>query len=301
MIYVALAILSSTAILIIFRALNHTKADTRHTITINYLFAAGTCMILFGLSPDVVREPWLLPAVIEGGLFYIVFRAIGHTAQISGVATAGIATKMSVVIPISVGIFLLNESWSILKLLGICAGFIAVFLAAGKGVHFDKLKWPLISFFGIGIIDTSLKLFQVWSVSEAEFPAFISIVFGAAFLTALGHHLTYKNWRMNHASILCGAILGIVNFATLYFMLKALGLPGWESSVIFPIINFGVVLLSTISALVIFRENLSNRVWTGLGFASISIWLLFLSGQVQVDIFRLIHGFSEMITCLMLS
>ncbi len=277
MIYIALAILSSTAVLVIFRLIKNTNTDTRHAITINYLIAAITGAVLFEMSPDSLTAPWFWPAVIEGGIFYIVFRAMARTAQVNGVATAGIATKMSVVIPVSVGIFFLNESLTTLKILGIAAGFIAVILSVGKDARFDQWKWPLISFLGIGFIDTSLKLFQVWTVGEAEFPELISTIFAGAFVTGFIHHLTFNQWSMNKSSVISGTILGIINFATLYYMMKSLALEGWESSVIFPITNFGVVLLSTLSAILLFSERLTKRIWSGLGFAAFSIWLLYLS------------------------
>ena len=279
MIYIALTIIFSTTILVTFRLLSSSKANTRHAIIVNYLAASVISAIAFELSPDTINAPWFWPTIAEGVLFYVVFMAMAKTAQINGVATAGIASKMSVVIPISVGIFWLNETATTFKILGIFAGFFAVLLVAGRGANFNQWKWPLISFLGIGLIDTSLKLFQVWGVSDAEFPEFISSVFGTAFLVGVAHHFTFSKWAMNVQSISIGAFLGLCNFATLFCFMTALSLPNWESSIVFPITNFGIVALATLLAVVLFHEQLTTRVRCGLGCAFLSICLLYISGS----------------------
>ena len=130
--YLLLSIVASTSVFIVFRWMKHNGASTRHAIVVNYLVAMFTGILLFQPSITSFSEPWFWPAAIEGLLFYLVFHAMANTAQINGIAAASIATKMSVVIPVSFGLFILHESANEYKLLGIAFGLLAVYLCAGK-------------------------------------------------------------------------------------------------------------------------------------------------------------------------
>lgn len=249
-------------------------ANTRHAITINYGVAAAIGFVFFPQSLGVWNKPWFWPSAALGLFFYLVFRFIARTTQINGVSAASIATKMSVIIPVSTGIVLLDESLSWLKLLGILLGLMAVFFASGGGKTILNWKWLLLAFVGSGIVDACLKLFQVWSVSSVEFPAFITVVFCFAFVAGLVHHFTLLDKKIVRMSYISGIMLGLVNFASLLFILEALSLPEWESSVVFPINNVGVVTLSSISAAIFFKEKLDGKAWLSISLSLISIFLL---------------------------
>ena len=49
---------------------------------------------------------------------------------------------------------------------------------------------------------------------------------------------------------------------------------------VFPVNNFGIVALATMSAVVLFGERLAPSGWLGLSLAALSIWLLYLSIEV---------------------
>ncbi|HAW20123.1 MAG TPA: hypothetical protein DCX14_08075 [Flavobacteriales bacterium] len=276
MIYLGLSIVASTIILLLFRWMRGAGVNSRIAIAINYFFASATGFILFDHAPELWNEPWFWPAAAEGIFFYAVFRLIAKTTQTSGVAAASIATKMSVVIPIVIGLFFLDESFTTLKLSGIALGLVAVILSSfTEGVK--NWKWPLLAFVCTGIIDSSLKLFQVWTVSEPEFPSLITVIFSFAFLTGIVHHFTFTDRAISTKNFLSGMALGLVNFGSLLFLLWALDEPNWESSTVFPINNVGVVTMSSILAIVLFKEKPQLRTVAGIFLAIVAILLLFLS------------------------
>ena len=278
MVYLILSIIASTLILIIFRSMQHFGANTRHSITTSYLVSAATGFFLFAPEIPGITTPWFWPAAIEGAFFYFVFQLMARTTQTNGVAVASIATKMSVVIPVCIGVLLLHESVTFFKVLGIMTGIVAVLLSVNRDLQVKDWKWPLLVFLATGAIDSSFKLFQVWILTEQQFPAFITTIFSFAFITGLLHHLASGGGRIALNSLTSGVALGIANFGTVYFVLKALAQPQWESSTIFPINNIGVVALSTLVAILVFRERLSRRGWIALGLAVLSIGLLFYGG-----------------------
>lgn len=277
MTYILLSILSATAILVLFRWMRQDGVNTRHAITINYAVAAAVGLLFFEHGAEFFAQPWLLPAAMTGIFFYVVFRIIALTTQKSGMAIASVATKMSVIIPVLMGLLLLGESVSGWKIAGVLLGLVAVVLSAAGEVKTNNWKWPLVAFVASGLIDASLKLYQNYLVPEADFPSFISVIFLSAFVSGTIHHFFTKERKISLRSVGGGVALGIVNFGSLIFILKSLALPQWESSVIFPINNFGIITLSTLMGILLFRERLQWRGLLSIAFASGAIYLLYLS------------------------
>ena len=80
--------------------------------------------------------------------------------------------------------------------------------------------------------------------------------------------------RSRAKSIGWGILLGISNYVAVYLFMKTLSLPGWESSAVFPMFSFGVVLLSSMAAAVLFVERLSRIQLIGLAVGLVSVVLL---------------------------
>jgi hypothetical protein len=144
---------------------------------------------------------------------------------------------------------------------GILAGFAAVICSIGDSFKKGEWKWPLMAFFRTGFIDASFKLFQINGVDETQFPELITTIFGFAFIVGLIHYLFSNNKKIRLISVFSAVVLGLINFATVYFLLLALAELGWDSSVVYSVNNFGVVALSAIAAMILFREKLDTRTW----------------------------------------
>jgi uncharacterized membrane protein len=279
MINLLLSILASVGIFLTFRLFKVYNVNVRHGIMVNYLIAGATGLLVFQPTALWIADPWFVPACALGVLFYLVFRIMAKVTNENGMSISSVATKMSVLLPVGVGIILLEESLTFLKAIGVLLGLTAVlFSATGKGQgQVNAWLWPLLLFLGSGAIDSILKLFQYYWVSEDAFPIFISTIFLAAFLSALIHH-SFSSVRSLRVNALAGGmVLGLVNFASLYFLLKTLAQPNWESSLVFPINNFGIIAGSTMLAIVFFNERLTKKAKAGLFLALLSIILLYFS------------------------
>jgi len=80
--------------------------------------------------------------------------------------------------------------------------------------------------------------------------------------------------RVQFKNILGGIALGIPNYGSSYYFLRALNYSGLDKSVFFPIVSIGVVLFSSISAVIFFKEKLSTVNVIGLVLAAIAIVLM---------------------------
>lgn len=184
---------------------------------------------------------------------------------------------MSVIVPIAIGLMFLGDSGSLFVFSGVFLGLLAVFLTIGDNLNTKNWIWPTLVFLGTGAIDASFKLFQVWGLTETNFPAFIVCIFSFAFLTGLSRYFFTTRERITTLSLLAGLGLGLLNLGTVYFLMKALAIPSFDSTVVYALNSFGIVLASMLVAIVIFRESVSTRAYVGIVMAFASIASIYLS------------------------
>lgn len=280
MIYLLLSILFSTGIFVIFKYFGTYKIDVLKAIFVNYVIAFG-----FGYSLSekkvpleaIPQEPWFLGALFLGALFISIFFVMAITSQKNGVSVASVAGKMSVVIPVFVGVFLYGESLTVLKVSGIIIALLAVYLSSVKEEKRDtssSLLFPILLFLGSGIIDTSLKYIEVNYVTDADIPIFSGSLFGIA--AALGFFVLFiqfikKPEPFGFKNIIAGIVLGIPNYFSIVFLIKSLQVPGFESSALFTINNVGIVLLSTLVGILLFKEHFTKKNKIGVALAILGI------------------------------
>ena len=287
MIYLLLSILASTLIFVIFTLLGKYKINTLQTIVANYItaFTTGILSSTETISfNEVINKDWFYGAIFLGFLFISIFNIMALTAQRNGLSVASVASKMSVVIPIVFGIYAYNESLTILKTIGILLALFAVYLTSLKAktgkVGLKNLWLPILLFFGSGTIDTTIKYIETSYVSENGIPIFSATIFaiaGIIGIVILSAKAITGKLKFDYRSIFGGIILGIVNYYSIYMLLKALQVDSFESSSIFTINNVAIVMLSTILGLLFFKEKLSLKNWFGIAIAIFSIVLVTLA------------------------
>jgi uncharacterized membrane protein len=69
-------------------------------------------------------------------------------------------------------------------------------------------------------------------------------------------------------------MLGIINYGTMFFIIKALNSKLLEASTLFPINNLSILTLSTFISVIVFKEKLSKKNWLGIGLSLIAIIIL---------------------------
>ncbi|HRD53470.1 MAG TPA: EamA/RhaT family transporter, partial [Flavobacteriales bacterium] len=73
-------------------------------------------------------------------------------------------------------------------------------------------------------------------------------------------------------------MLGTINYASLYFLVATLSRSGLASSSVFPLLNIGVILISTLLGIVLFGDRLHRVQAIGIAMAVIAM-VLILSAQ----------------------
>ena len=280
MIYIASVILISSLIFVTFKFFDKYKVENFQAITINYLIASICGLLIAPITDfqvEILDKPWFYYAIGIGIIFIATFLLFALSSQKAGVAITAVFSKMSVIIPVIMGIFLYSESLNLLKIAGIIFTFAAFFLVFYKKES-SKIQWaviilPILIFFGNGFIDTMLKYIEYHFIKN-DINFFLTVIFITAFISGfivlLGKFAkTRKMFTLN--TFIGGTVLGLLNYATTYFMIMAMS--KFESNVLFPIQNVGIVMVSALFGLILFREKLSLINWIGI-FAAISAILL---------------------------
>mgnify|MGYP003640602797 CR=1 FL=1 len=284
MLDLALSILFSSSLFVIFKLFTKYNIQTLYAIIANYVVACFFSMLFYEDNvalTDIPQKPWFLGTLALGVLFILVFNIMAKTSQKVGVSVASVAAKMSLVIPVVVGVLLYKEILGPIKIIGIILALAAVYFASIKNrtitVKVETLVLPILVFLGSGLVDTTIKYLQVTHMEKGDFPLFSTTVFGAAGITGIIFILikSIKSpIRVNLRNVVAGLVLGVFNYFSIYFILRALENDFINSASIFTINNVAIVLLSTIFGIIFFKETLSKKNWFGIGLAVISIILV---------------------------
>ena len=284
MVYLLLSILFATSLFVIFKYFGIYKVDTLKAIIVNYVVAF---VLGFSLAEksipfvEIPSQPWFMGALFLGALFVSIFFVMALTAQQNGVSVASVAGKMSVVIPIFFGVFLYDESLTYLKVIGIIVALVSVYLSSVKEVD-SKVKgagilFPILLFLGSGTIDTTLKYVQKYHVQEDEEAIFSGILFGIAAIFGIVILLIKsikKPESFGIRNVIAGIALGVPNFFCIYFLMKALQIEIFESSIFFTINNVAIVVISTLVGVLLFKEEFSLKNKIGVALAIFGILLV---------------------------
>lgn len=275
MIWLLISILTNTLLLLILKGFEKYGVNTLHGIVVNYFVAATTGICLKGIPAwqtllDGAGDYLWIPFTL-GFLFISIFFTLARTAQLAGISVATVANKMSVVIPVIVAVMLYNESLGWIKVCGIVAALVAVWLTSkkqdGAEFSFRMLLWPVVIFIGSGIIDAMVNHLQRGVPDKTLVPFLLSLAFLSALtvgICVISYRAVKLNERVSGKSILGGIILGIPNYFSIFAVTKALDENIMETSALYPVNNMGIVICSAVGALIVFKEKLAVINWIGI-------------------------------------
>jgi drug/metabolite transporter (DMT)-like permease len=272
---------------VIFKLFGKYKVDNLSAIVVNYF----TCVI----TGSFVYQSWVIPsnllevswfpyAAILGFVFVAIFNVIAHTIQHFGIVISTIFQRMSLLAPATLGVLLFNEALTGNKIMAIILALGAIFLLSYQKnaleVHADS-KWvwllPLLTLLGSSIIDGSLFLVEAKGIApngDIQFTSTLFLMAGVGGLVLLIFRYFKTGEFMNMKSVIAGVCLGIPNFFSIYFILLLLA-KGYEGSVVFPVLNVGILCFAAIFGFLFFKEKISNIKKLGFGLAIAAIVLLF--------------------------
>ncbi len=266
---VILAALCVAAFALIFRYFERYAVPLFPAITVNY-FIAFCCGLLFAppWRPDDVSLLWM-PSALLGALFVTIFSITGLSAQKAGTARTTIAGRMSLVITVLGVVLIFKDQISARSISGICIALVGLLLvSATRGEHSSDRSWllPLMIFAGSGAADIGVSVAQRVRTTSLNEAAFTTMCFGSASLVSALVLMVRgpRSALMDRRTWIGGTVLGAVNYASLLFLIMALGEGTLPASSIFPLMNIVAILFATTAGITLFKERLSVRQWIGI-------------------------------------
>lgn len=286
MISLALAILFSSCIFVIFKLFDRYKIDVFQAIVFNYFTAFLCGILLYGneWNPIALNDiTWFYYAIVAAILFISLFILMGLSSQKNGVAITSVAVKMSMAASVFGMIFLYNESVSKLKILGILFAFAGVVLVSwqSKDANENQKKslWMLFAlFFGSGILDLVLNYVQNNELKVLTPSLFSAFGFGMAGIIGLGVFLFQLQQKKAHfafKNVLGGIALGIPNYFSIYLLIKSYKDTGWADSTVLAIINVSIVCIAALTGFLVFKEKLNLTKGLGIIASLLAILMLY--------------------------
>ena len=283
MLALAICILASTIISLIFKGFQQFGVRNLPAIVVNY-FVCVICGSLFQgefpLSADLFSQDWIWLAFILGFIFIGGFNLNALSVQRAGIAVTSVVQRISLLLSVLFAVYFFKEPLGLTKGVGILLGIAAVFLTVKFEGEEDQKRsnWilPIGVFLLAGLIEILLTVAQRLFQADGDVTFTVTLFCWAGILGlvyAIIKPPADGSPRFTGKDIIGGIVLGIPNFFSIHLILVALG-QGLDAATVFPVLNVSTIVLSAIAALIIFKEQLSPKQWLGVGVATVAILLI---------------------------
>ena len=289
MLYLILSILFSVLLLVNFRIFPTYGINTWQAICLNYIVCFLTGLVLLPHGQKFMldlSQNWTWYCLLLGLGFIITFILSGLSTQKSGILPTSLANNLSLIIPVGVSLGILHTSAKVFDLsnyTGILLALIAIALITfnkKQAADADYTYWylPLGVFVFYGITNTAINVLNLYYIPNPELtiPVTLIMVLGAAISGLVV--LTFRGLKHKEPLLLKNMVaavsLGIPNFLSFYMLLLALSSFGNDGAFVYPFYNIGLIVISTLVAVLFFKEKLSKVNTWGLILGICSLLLL---------------------------
>lgn len=276
MFYLILAIASSALVSITMRLSERHVKNNISMLAFNYVM----CLLLawFYMQPsdifpeDSGRSFAVLLGGINGFLYLASFWLLQINVRRNGVVLSGTFMKLGVLVPTVVSVLVFNEIPKPAQILGFLTALVSIVLIQSEsGQKSAAFKSGLLLLLlGGGSADAMSKIFSELGNPLLE-EQFLVYTFVAALCLCIGLAV-FRKQRLCAADTAWGLLIGIPNYYSARFLLKALG--SVPAVVTYPTYSVATILVITATGVLFFKERLSRRQYGALAVILLSLVLL---------------------------
>lgn len=276
-----LCVVCSVLVSVLFKWARPRDLQAAQAVAVNYLVTISATLVL--LQPTISLNSLqtmpvgivLLLGVLLPTVFVIMAQAVYH----AGMVRADAAQRLSLVLPLLAAAFIFGEHLGGMKLLGLVLALLAVVALVWRPKSADADNsltqtngvLLLLVWLGYGVCDI---LFKQVAKTGTQFSLALLAAFACAAVLIWGYLLSRKTvWH--RFSLQCGVVLGLLNFANIYFYIKAHQALHETPSVVFAGVNIGVLSLALIVGTLVWKERLNKVNLAGLGLAAVAVACLY--------------------------
>lgn len=308
MLFLALAVACSLGIAMLFKVAERRDLDRTALLTVNYAAGAVLAAALQGVGRAEGLDAGLVGlGVAQGVLFIAGFWLFARAIREAGMGLAAGVMRLSVVVPVLASWQIWGEAPSGAQLGGLALAGGAFFLiarpaaqapgklgpsaeaalaeaalagrasprpAAAMGRGGAVLLLGLLFLTG-GLVDVLHKAFATGYAETVSPSLFLLFVFGVAFAigaVVVGWTGARTGRWPGHAEIGWGAVLGVINYGSADFLLRAV--EQLSGPFVFPANSVAIVFGAAILGRLIWGEQLSRANVGGLALAALALVLL---------------------------
>ena len=278
----ALAVASTTGIAVLLRLARQFDRNIEVVIAVNYVIAALLGFgLLIGTGGPISAEPATVLLALGGGpLWPGAFHLYAWGIATFGIARTGAWARLSLLLPVLLGLVLLGEAVSGRLLVGIVLLFVAFAALTPKSAPLNEtgestkarpqtLWYAAALIVVFGVIDAWISVFN--EVGGGEDLLFFALLFATA-ATVSWVVLLARKVAVLREDVLTGIVLGVLNFGVSWFLLQALA-GGFEnrSAIAFTLFSAGSLVIMVAIGKVAWSERVRGRELVGVATAIVAI------------------------------
>ncbi|MFC1875659.1 EamA family transporter [Thermodesulfobacteriota bacterium] len=276
--FLVLSVIFSSGVAISMKVANARKLRLGQFLAVNYI----VCLLAL-----LVWSAWQTPGrnsvfiwflgIFIGVMYVISLWLFNRSISATGLALSTTLMRLSSALPTLGSLILFAEHTNLYQVLGLILAFACLPLASKEPIRFGQtgkevwkgMLWGLLLFAVYGMTDFTFKI-QAELEPLTNPGGFMATIFGTALLLTFPQ--LFKGTRPSKQCLFWGVVLGTMNVLTTYFWIRTLAhLPG---SVAYPSLGLGVIAITTLASLLIWREKLRPANFAFLFLASVSVILI---------------------------
>lgn len=274
MIYLVLAIVSSSLVTILMRTSEKHIRNNVTMLAVNYVVCTMLAAVMAGSLLPRAEGTGLMAVlgVVSGVLYLAGFLLLQWNVHVNGVTLSSTFMKLGVLVPTLMAILVFGEKPRALQVIGILLAVLAIGM-----IQLEKGSQKAANGFGLvillltgGLTDGMSKIYEV-----VGNPALSSQYLFCTFLTALVLCIgvcVWKKQRIALADVLFGVLIAIPNYFSAHFLL--LSLSSVPAVAAYPTFSVSTIILITLCGVLFFRERLSKRQLAAMGVILSALVLL---------------------------
>ena len=282
MIDLLLAVASTTGIAVLLRLARQFDRNLEVLIAVNYVVAAmvGGALHIGSAESFSVEPTTLLLALGGGPLWPGAFHLYAWGIATFGIARTGAWARLSLLLPVLVGVLFLGETVSGRLLIGVALLFVAFAALTPRSAPMDdttskpgarpRTLWFAVALIVVfGVIDAWISIFN--EAGGGEDVLFFVILFATAATVSWVVLLT-RRVPVRLPDVLSGTVLGVLNFGVSWFLLRAIA-GGFEnrSAIAFTLFSAGSLIIMVAIGRLGWKERVRGRELIGVATAIVAI------------------------------
>ena len=255
MIYLFLSILCSVAVANLLKLFSKKEPVSGLYIFLGNYLVASVIGWLFTINSEFSIHPSdILISGVSGLFFLMGFIYYLKNISKNGLSISVSTFRMSLIIPISGSMVIFHEFLSIVNYLGIILIVLSFLLLGSEKKKYDLLLLTIL-FFIAGFADFFPKIYKHYGNHNPD-SVFLMLNFIFAFFFNI-LFIILKRTKFSTLSFFFGLLLGIPNFFTAFFLMKAFNTVA--GTMAYPVLSSSIVILTMATDYFIWKKRFTKK------------------------------------------